>query len=85
VILLQDAELDPALDSKVVAHTSRAPVLDSAVSSVLIEEATDGDGGDPLRSRRYPCSGDTTPDAEITSFLELVQMFRGLPAILNEE
>ena len=30
-------------------------------------------------------AGDTTPDAEITSLLELVQMFRGLPAILNEE
>jgi putative hydrolase of the HAD superfamily len=29
-------------------------------------------------------AGDTTPDAEIASLLELVQMHRGLPAILDE-
>ena len=30
-------------------------------------------------------AGDTAPDAEITSLLELVQMYRSLPAMLNDE
>ena len=37
------------------------------------------------RTGTASAAGDTAPDAEIASLLELLQMYRGLPAMLNNE